>query len=91
VVLVEGGSGEWNVPLSERFRGAGGQRVLFVCGQKRCRDEAERSAAFIGKSGLEVHTRYAAGAGHTYLGEVGRAVEQELAWVLDGDPRWRSH
>jgi len=88
VVLIEGGSSQWNVPLSAQFASAAGARVLFVCGQKRCRDEAQRSARFLEQAGVPARVRYASGGGHTYLGDVGREVTQHLAWLLSGDPRW---
>lgn len=88
VVLIEGGSSQWNVPLSAQFAKGTGARVLFVCGQKRCRDEAERSARFLERAGVGVRVRYASSGGHTYLGEVGQEVEQHLPWLLASDPRW---
>jgi predicted esterase len=88
VVLIEGGSEEWNVPLAQRFKNAGGERVLFVCGQQSCNGRAERSERFLSKAGVDVSVRYAEGGGHTYLGSVGEEVERGFAWLVEGDPRW---
>jgi predicted esterase len=89
VAMIEGGSEQWNVPLSQQFRAAGGQRVLFVCGQKSCGTGAERSARYLEQGGVETQVRVAEGGGHTYLGAVGDEVERGFAWLIEGDPRWQ--
>ena len=88
LVLIEGGSRDWNIAGASRFHSAGGERVLFVCGQARCAAEARQSAQWLRQAGLEVRTEYARGAGHTPLGQVAEHVTQALPWLLEGDERW---
>jgi pimeloyl-ACP methyl ester carboxylesterase len=88
VVLVEGGTGDWNVALSERMVKLGVRRVAFVCGQASCIDAAETSKPWLARAGLPLRIEYARGAGHTYRGAVGQLVEQAFAWVVEGDTRF---
>src|SRR5262249_36840812 len=59
VLLVEGGQGGWN---ARRFAAAGGQRVLFACGQAPCDAGARASAAAFEKAGVPSKVVYAPGA-----------------------------
>jgi pimeloyl-ACP methyl ester carboxylesterase len=88
VVLVEGGTGDWNVALSERMVKLGVRRVAFVCGQASCIDAAETTKPWLARAGLPLRVDYARGAGHTYRGAVGPLVEQAFAWVVEGDTRF---
>jgi predicted esterase len=88
VVLVEGGTRDWNVALSERMVRLGVRRVAFVCGQASCIDDAKTSKPWLERAGLPLRIEYARGAGHTYRGAVGRLVEQAYAWVVEGDARF---
>jgi predicted esterase len=89
--LVEGGVGqnqEWTLAAAERFRRAGGRRVLLVCGRAVCRDHAQRSARLFERAGLGARVLFAAGAGHTYGGDVQRRVTESFPWLVEGDGRW---
>ncbi len=88
VLLVEGGTGDWNVALSERMLRLGVRRVAFVCGQASCIDAAQTSKPWLARAGLPLRVDYARGAGHTYRGAVGQLVEQAYAWVIEGDTRF---
>lgn len=88
VLLVEGGTGDWNVALSERMRRLGVRRVAFVCGQASCIDAAQTSRPWLARAGLPLRVDYARGAGHTYRGAVGQLVEQAYAWLVEGDARF---
>jgi pimeloyl-ACP methyl ester carboxylesterase len=90
LVLVEGGTSEWDLLRAKRFRRGGGQRVLFACGQARCRDAARRSAHWLEQAELAVRVEYARGAGHTPFGRVGDQVTEAFGWLTEGDPRWQN-
>jgi predicted esterase len=88
LILVEGGASAWNVAHAGKFARAGGKRVLFACGVGQCANAAERASGWLRKAGIQTEHVHAAGAGHTYLGAVGRLLEARLPWLLDGDSRW---
>jgi pimeloyl-ACP methyl ester carboxylesterase len=88
LILIEGGYAEWDVPTATRFREGGGKRVLFVCGQAQCARGARRCLDWFQRAGLSGRREVAAGAGHTYGGEVGARVRHAFDWVVSGDPRW---
>ncbi len=88
VALIEGGTGQWNVALSERMKARGVERILMVCGQRSCSKDAVQSEGWMRRAGLDVRFEDAPGAGHTWGGEVGARVIAALPWILDGDPRF---
>jgi poly(3-hydroxybutyrate) depolymerase len=88
LILVEGGSREWNVPIAKRFAKRGGARVLFACGVRHCKQGADRSAEYLNRGGVPARVEYAAGAGHIYDGAVAARVAAALPWLVEGDARW---
>jgi predicted esterase len=88
LVLVEGGFAEWTVGIARKYRAAGGERVLLVCGTNGCATRARRSAEWLTRAGLEAIAEHAQGAGHTTGGPVADAIGRRLDWVLEGDARW---
>jgi predicted esterase len=88
LLLVEGGSGDWNKAYARRFAKSGGERVALVCGTPGCFQNAERSAAELKAAGVWSVVHYARGAGHTYGGPV--IAETALAFdqLTRGDERW---
>lgn len=88
IALVEGGTGQWNVPLSRLLAERGVKRVMMVCGQRSCSRDAERSEGWIRRGGLEVRFEDAPGAGHTWGGAVEQRVVAGLPWLLEGDARF---
>jgi len=88
-VLVEGGFSEWSAAAANKFARGGGERVLFVCGVKTCKQGADRSAHILRRAELEVETKLAFGAGHTYLGAVAQEITEGFAWLVAGDARFR--
>jgi predicted esterase len=92
-VLIEGGYGlfqEWNRLVARSFERRGGERILLACGRIDCTVKANESAGHMRKEGLEARVVSAHGAGHTYGGAVADEVQRALAWVLEGDARFRS-
>jgi predicted esterase len=85
VLLVEGGQGGWD---ARRFAAAGGQRVLFACGQASCDAGARASAAAFDKAGVESKVVYSPGAGHIFWGPVSAGIRNDWAWFTSGDLRW---
>jgi predicted esterase len=85
VLLVEGGQGGWN---ARRFAAAGGQRVLFACGQASCDAGARASAAAFEKAGVPSKVVYSAGAGHVFWGPISAGIRDQWTWFVAGDLRW---
>jgi hypothetical protein len=85
VLLVEGGQQGWD---PRRFASAGGQRVLFACGQASCEAGARASAARFEQAGVPSKVVYGPGAGHVYGGAVAAGIQREWSWLVAGDPRW---
>jgi predicted esterase len=86
LALIEGFE-RWNIARAKAFVRAGGKRVLFVCGTKNCRDAAQESLPWLKKGGVVARLEYAAGAGHTFAGDVRQRVEQALPWLWHGEPQ----
>jgi hypothetical protein len=86
LLLLEGGSHEWNVSRATAYRESGGERVLFACGTSSCDRGAVRSTQWLEQGGVAARARYAKGAGHTYGGAVQRAALEELDWLVEGLP-----
>src|SRR5262245_33135899 len=72
-----------------RFARLGGQRVLYACGTSNCAKSAARSVEALRKAGVQAAVAHAAGAGHTYRGEVAEKIHRSFAWLVDGDARWQ--
>jgi predicted esterase len=92
-VSIEGvyGSGQWTVDMGARYRKAGGERVLFLCGGSVCAEKARRAAAALGQGGSTLRTRIVqSGGGHTYAGSMAEALNRELGWIFDGDARFHA-
>jgi predicted esterase len=85
VLLIEGGQQGWD---PQRFASAGGQRVLFACGQAPCDAGARASAARFERAGVPSKVLYCPGAGHIFWGPVSASIKSEWAWFVAGDPRW---
>jgi len=77
LLLIEGGSGDWTLARSQRFRATGGKSVFIVCGTPACEKRATRSQPVLERAGLHAEVRALSG-GHTELGEVGAAAEKLL-------------
>ena len=88
VLLIEGFT-PWNIPLARRFLGAGGQRVLWVCGSQACGAVAKTSAHWLEVAGGQARFEMVEGAGHTPAGPVMTRVEAALPWLLGADPHWQ--
>lgn len=90
-VLIEGGVGafkEWSLWTARRFQKAGGERVLFACGNPRCAASAEATRAVLDKAGVEAKVLHVEGAGHSYGGQMEEEVRKTFSWLIEGDPRW---
>jgi pimeloyl-ACP methyl ester carboxylesterase len=88
LALVEGGTKDWSLARARAFRERGGERVLFVCGQKDCADRARKSAHFFKLAGVPARVEYVVGAGHSHDARVEARVALALPWLTESDPRW---
>jgi len=86
-LFIEGGGGEWDVPVSRSYFAGGGQRVGFACGVGACDQLARRGVRHLTTAGVAARRVYVAGAGHTYCGELEPDVRSLFEWVVEGDPR----
>ena len=89
LVLVEGGHAAWTAGIAGIFTQRGGKRVLFVCAQSSCRQEAQRSLRFAMRAGAETRLVDAGDLGHVFDGRVAKAVKPEFGWLVAGDERWK--
>jgi hypothetical protein len=87
-LFIEGGGGEWNVPIACDWLKGGGQRVAFACGTGSCNRLAQRAVRYLGQAGVPTRAAYVAGAGHTYAGALEPQVRALFDWLVQGDPRW---
>ena len=88
VLLVEGGFADWALASARRFAQSGGERVAFVCGVTTCQRGAEKSAQILTRADSLALSKYAPGAGHTYLGAVADRIHEALPWLLENYPGW---
>jgi len=88
LVFVEGGFKDWSVARARAFREHGGERVLFVCGQKECAEAARKSAYWFKLAGVPAQVEYVAGAGHSHDARVEARVVARLPWLTASDTRW---
>jgi len=88
LLLVEGGFADWTLARAERFRQRGGERVLFACGTRHCRDLANRAAETLRRAGVDAKIISDLSAGHTYEGALRERVSAELSDFLSGDARF---
>jgi predicted esterase len=86
-VLIEGGS-SWNARTAARYRAAGGQRILFVCGTSGCKSGATRAVGVLARAGIAVDFLWVPRAGHDYPLEMAIRIAGRLDWLVAGDPQW---
>jgi predicted esterase len=86
-VFIEGGAA-WNATTAARYRAAGGERILFVCGTGGCHAGATRAADVLSRAGVQTKVLWVPSAGHDYPPAMGARVAEELDWLLAGDARW---
>jgi predicted esterase len=78
-VFIEGGYKGWSRALAKKYFDAGGERVLFGCGQSACLHAARQAARVLEAAGLEAALADGGKAGHTYDGTVQHAVAAQWA------------
>jgi predicted esterase len=88
LVLTEGGHDAWTADAAAAFAKGGGERVLFVCSQPACGNEADQAAKRLARAGVTVRVVRGPNAGHRYDGPTAEATRGALGWVLEGDTRW---
>lgn len=88
-VLIEGGHTAWSQDRVKAFA-AGGERVLFACGQRPCKADAAAPVKKLAQADVAVRLVYGDEGAHTYDGKVADAVGREFAWLVEGDARWSS-
>jgi predicted esterase len=87
-VLIEGGTTNWSLASAKAFARAGGQRVLFACGQPDCVRDTRTGLHWLQTAGVAARTASGGAIGHTYDGPVADAIVNSWSWLTEGDPRW---
>ena len=87
-VLVEGGHDGWTAARAKAYAAAGGQRVLFACGQRACKADAAQARKHLQREGIETDLVYGGEVGHTYDGPVASEIARVWTWLVADDPRW---
>jgi len=88
LMLVEGGVTDWSIARAREFRERGGERVLFVCGQKECAARARKSAYWFKLAGVPARVEYVVGAGHSHDARVEARMLAALPWLTESDARF---
>jgi predicted esterase len=86
-VLIEGGIYDWTDSAAQSYRRAGGQRVLFACGQGPCLVRARRSSDTLERAGVSARAVFGEG-GHTYEAGVRAQLRAHFDWLIEGAPLW---
>jgi pimeloyl-ACP methyl ester carboxylesterase len=89
VVLIEGGHSPWQPEVAATFARGGGKRVLFVCGQPKCVEDAEATVSTLRAQNVEARVVHGIGEGHGYRKQVKEELRRSFEWVTEGDPTWR--
>jgi hypothetical protein len=92
VAMLEGGVDydPWVTPGVQRFAAHGGHRVLYACGFPGCGAIARPAVARLEDGGLPARVCAAqVNVRHRDAPPLQEAIRAELAWFVDGDPRWR--
>jgi predicted esterase len=89
-ILIEGGQSPWTDATAAAYAKGGGKRVLFACGQPSCVGESDPAVQLLGRASVTTRVVHGEGEGHGYKGPVKEQVRQALAWVVDGEPTWKT-
>jgi predicted esterase len=87
-VLTEGGE-KWSHAAAKAYAAAGGQRVLFACGQTACQHAGRSAARILERHGIAARVAFGGNIGHTYDGKVADGIAAEWNWLVESDERWR--
>jgi hypothetical protein len=87
-VLIEGGHDGWTPARAKSFAAAGGQRVLFACGQRACKTGAAAARKTLEREGVATELVFGGEVGHTYDGPVAAEIARVFSWVVADDPRF---
>jgi predicted esterase len=87
-VLIEGGYKGWGVAGARAFARRGGKKLLLGCGQTACVHAGKQVKRLFGEGPTGVEVVSGGNVGHTYDGEVARAVREHWGWLVQGDARF---
>jgi predicted esterase len=88
VALLDGGVDSWLKPAADGYAAGGGRRVVFGCGSPWCPARARQAAGRLESAGVGAHT-VVTDVGHRNAPALEHALGDELAWLVEEDPRWR--
>ena len=85
MILVEGGHDPWTHANAKAFADAGGERVLFVCGQGACTIQARKAARVLEQHGVGTRIEDVPGMGHGLNHDATPRVRDALPWLFGQD------
>jgi pimeloyl-ACP methyl ester carboxylesterase len=88
LLLIEGGFTEWTAARAAEFVKAGGRSVAFVCGTKRCAEDAPTSARILRKAGAAT-TVISSSGGHVYGPLLREGIARAIRFLDDGSSTTR--
>lgn len=88
IALVEGAMSGWTDARIDAYRDGGGQRVLYGAGQRVNEAAAKATAKRLIARGLDARVVYAP-VNHTFDPPLEDAIQGELDWFVEGEPRWK--
>ncbi len=91
LVLTEGGADQWTSSTVTLFQRGGGKRVLLVCGQVACLEEAEARRNLSERLGILARVAAAAPSERPDDAALAAAVKKEYKWLVTGDARFAPH
>ena len=88
IALVEGGIDRYVPDVLDGFAKGGGLRVLFVCGQKQCAEDAPFTVQRLENAGVRAECIMGPPVGHRYDDAIADLLRGALPWLLEGDARY---
>jgi hypothetical protein len=88
LVFIEGGHDKWTQASAAAFAAGGGKRVLFVCSQVWCENDAKLARRRLDAAGVAARVVRGRDVGHRYDGPTAEETKRALSWVLEGDARF---
>lgn len=85
-VLVEGGYDRIDATNAKAMAKSGIRKILFGCGQPACFHGAGAKAKTLANAGIDAKVVGSKKAGHTYDGDVARALGEAWPWLLEPAP-----
>jgi poly(3-hydroxybutyrate) depolymerase len=87
IALIEGAWDGWTEARVTSYAHGGGEHVLYGAGQRDVERRQRATAKRLADAGLETRVVFAP-VGHSFDQRLVDAIGAEVAWLVEGDPRW---